>query len=99
MRPTWVDIDLAAVEHNISVVKELVAPSAVCVVVKADAYGHGDVPVAEAALNAGAEWLAVALISEAARLREAGIKPASTPRFSSCPNPLLLPLRRSSSGI
>ena len=73
MRPTWVDIDLDAVEHNISVVKDLVAPAAVCAVVKADAYGHGDVPVAEAALNAGAEWLAVALISEAARLREAGI--------------------------
>jgi alanine racemase len=73
VRPTWVDIDLDAVGHNIAVVKELVAPAAVCAVVKADAYGHGDVPVAEAALNAGAEWLAVALISEAARLREAGI--------------------------
>jgi alanine racemase len=73
MRPTWVDIDLEAVVHNISVMRDLVSPAAVCAVVKADAYGHGDVPVAEAALNAGASWLAVALVSEAARLREAGI--------------------------
>jgi alanine racemase len=41
--------------------------------VKADAYGHGDVPVAEAALEGGAEWLGVALVSEGVRLREAGI--------------------------
>jgi alanine racemase len=45
-----------------------------CAVVKADGYGHGDVPVAEAALEAGADWLAVALVAEGARLREAGIE-------------------------
>jgi alanine racemase len=42
-------------------------------VVKADGYGHGDVPVAEAALRGGAARLAVALVEEGARLREAGI--------------------------
>ncbi len=73
MRPTWVDIDLDAVAHNISALTNLVAPAEVCAVVKADAYGHGDVPVAEAAINAGASRLAVALVSEGARLREAGI--------------------------
>ena len=42
--------------------------------VKADAYGHGDAPVAQAALKAGATWLAVALVEEGARLREAGVE-------------------------
>ncbi len=73
MRPTLVEIDLGAVAHNISELRRLVAPSAVCAVVKADAYGHGDVPVGEAAIEAGAEWLAVALVEEGVRLREAGI--------------------------
>ena len=41
--------------------------------VKADAYGHGDVPVANAALDAGATRLAVALVEEGVRLREAGV--------------------------
>ncbi|MGD2061425.1 MAG: alanine racemase, partial [Acidimicrobiia bacterium] len=44
-----------------------------CTVVKADGYGHGDVPVANAALDAGAASLAVALVEEGIRLREAGI--------------------------
>lgn len=74
MRPTWVDVDLDAVTHNISVFREMVAPASVCAVVKADAYGHGDVPVAEAAIKGGADYLAVALVSEGARLREAGIE-------------------------
>ncbi len=51
-----------------------VAPAAMCAVVKADGYGHGDVPVAEAALASGAGWLAVALLEEGVRLREAGIE-------------------------
>ena len=74
MRPTYAEIDLAAIRHNVSGFVELLAPSEVCVVVKADAYGHGDVPVAEAALDAGAPWLAVALVEEGIRLREAGIE-------------------------
>lgn len=73
MRPTYVEIDLGAVAHNVSALKSLIAPSAVCTVVKADAYGHGDVPVATTALEAGAEWLAVALVEEGVRLREAGV--------------------------
>ena len=73
MRPSWAEIDLDAICDNVQVIAEMVAPSAVCAVVKADAYGHGDVPVAEAALEAGANLLAVALVEEGARLREAGI--------------------------
>ncbi len=44
-----------------------------CAVVKADGYGHGDVPCAETAIEGGAQWLAVALVEEGIRLRDAGI--------------------------
>ena len=74
MRPSWVEVDLGAISHNVAALRDLVAPAAVCAVVKADGYGHGDVPVAEAALAAGAEWVAVALLEEGIRLREAGIE-------------------------
>jgi alanine racemase len=73
VRPSWVEVDLDAITHNASVIARAVAPAALCAVVKADAYGHGDVPAAEAALAGGARWLAVALVEEAVRLREAGI--------------------------
>jgi alanine racemase len=74
VRPTYVEVDLDAIAHNVAAFKQLIAPSLVCTVVKADAYGHGDVPVANAALDAGADLLAVALVEEGVRLREAGIE-------------------------
>lgn len=74
MRPTWADIDLGAVQHNVAVLSALVAPATFCAVVKADAYGHGAVPVARAAVDAGADWLAVALVEEGRVLRDAGIR-------------------------
>lgn len=73
MRPTHAEIDLGAIGHNVRAAAEVIAPSTVCAVVKADAYGHGDVPVASTALNAGATMLAVALVEEGVRLREGGI--------------------------
>jgi alanine racemase len=73
VRPTYAEIDLGAIAHNVAAFSELIAPSKVCTVVKADAYGHGDVPVANAALDAGADLLAVALVEEGVRLREAGV--------------------------
>lgn len=74
MRPTYAEIDLGAIRHNVAVFKDLLAPSELCVVVKADAYGHGDAPVAEAAMDSGASSLAVALLEEGIRLREAEIE-------------------------
>jgi alanine racemase len=74
VRPSWVEIDLDAIAHNVRLLAGIAAPARLCAVVKADAYGHGDVPVAEAALEAGAPLLAVALVEEAIRLREAGIE-------------------------
>lgn len=72
-RPAWAEVDIDAVAHNLAVLKAVVAPSTVCAVVKADGYGHGDVEVARAAVAAGAAGLAVALVEEGARLRQAGI--------------------------
>lgn len=68
------EVDLDAIRHNVRSICEVVAPARLCAVVKADGYGHGDVPVAEAALEAGAEWLAVATVAEGLRLREAGLE-------------------------
>jgi alanine racemase len=62
------DIDLGAIERNCGRL-----PKPLCAVVKANAYGHGMVPVAGAALAGGAEWLAVAIADEAAELRAGGI--------------------------
>lgn len=73
-RPAWADIDLDAVRHNAGILSRLVAPAALCAVVKADGYGHGDLAVAQAALEGGATWLAVALVEEGVALREAGIE-------------------------
>lgn len=74
LRPAWVEVDLDALSANVAYLKRLVAPAQLCAVVKADAYGHGAVPVAKAALAAGATWLAVALAEEGHELREAGIR-------------------------
>jgi alanine racemase len=65
-------IDLARITANIKHLKEL-SGTPVMAVVKADAYGHGLVPVAKTALEAGASSLGVALLEEAITLREAGI--------------------------
>ncbi|MBL0748825.1 alanine racemase [Nocardioides baculatus] len=68
-------VDLAAIRHNVRVLRDLVqvdAPVQLMVVVKADGYGHGMVEVAEAARDAGADWLGVATIDEALALRAAG---------------------------
>jgi alanine racemase len=65
-------IDLGAYARNLQHLRELAPDSQQLAVVKADAYGHGLVPMARAAREAGAEWLGVALFSEAMELRAAG---------------------------
>ncbi len=74
MRPTSAQIDLSALAHNVALLAELAAPAQLCVVVKADGYGHGALPVARTAVAAGATWLAVALIEEGMELRQGGIE-------------------------
>jgi alanine racemase len=73
MARAWADVSLAAVGANVAELCRLAAPAQVCVVVKADGYGHGATPVARTALEAGATWLAVAQVPEAAPLRDLGI--------------------------
>ncbi|MBD2204771.1 alanine racemase [Calothrix sp. FACHB-1219] len=71
----WIEIDLAALSHNVrQLVGLLSARTQLMAVVKADAYGHGAVAVAQTALESGASWLGVATIPEGIQLREAGIQ-------------------------
>jgi alanine racemase len=66
-------VDLDAVAHNVRTLAAAAPRTRLCAVVKAEAYGHGAVACARAALDAGAQWLAVAGAAEAAALRAAGI--------------------------
>lgn len=71
----WVEIDLAALAHNVRQLKSFLSPeTALMAVVKADAYGHGAITVAQTVLQSGASWLGVATVPEGIELREAGIK-------------------------
>jgi len=73
-RWAWVEVDLAAIEHNVTALMGLTRPGTLFMaVVKADGYGHGAVPVARAALKAGADRLGVATVGEAIALRDAGL--------------------------
>jgi len=73
LRPAWAEVDLHAVRHNVRVLSELAQPAEFLAVVKANGYGLGAVPVARAALEAGATRLGVAVVDEGIALREAGI--------------------------
>src|SRR4051812_9438970 len=73
-RPVWAEVDLGAIRANVRALRETVAPAQLLAVVKADAYGHGAVPVGRAALDAGASCLGVALVEEGVALREAAIE-------------------------
>lgn len=70
----WVEIDTEALIHNVKEIKRLLSPkTSLMAVVKADAYGHGAIKVAQIALQAGANSLATATLTEGIELREAGI--------------------------
>ncbi|WP_267384327.1 alanine racemase [Cyanobacterium sp. uoEpiScrs1] len=70
----WVEINTEALIHNVKKIKGLLSPkTSLMAVVKADAYGHGAIKVAKIALQAGANSLATATLTEGIELREAGI--------------------------
>lgn len=73
-RPTVAEVDLSAIAFNFRQVVERVKPAKVMAVVKANAYGHGAVPVSKILLENGADYLGVALVEEGIALREAGIR-------------------------
>jgi alanine racemase len=73
-RPAWVEIDLARLRNNLElIIRDKPAPVAWLSVVKDNAYGHGAVPVARAALEAGAAALGIYTLPEALELRQAGL--------------------------
>lgn len=67
-------VDLDALRSNVRRLREIAGPARVMAVVKADAYGHGLVPCARAAVEGGAAWLGTALPDEALALRAAGLE-------------------------
>jgi alanine racemase len=73
-RPTWLEIDHGAIAHNVRRLVELSGGRQLLISLKADAYGHGAIQVAQTALLNGASWLGVATLSEGVALREAGIR-------------------------
>ena len=74
-RPVWREIYLHRLAHNLQEVRNRIGGGPdIMAVVKADAYGHGAVPVARTAVEAGASRIAVALVEEGVELRKAGLE-------------------------
>ena len=74
LRPTTAHVDLGALRHNLGQVRRLAGDREVIAIVKADAYGHGAVPVARALAAGGVTRFGVALVEEGRALREAGLR-------------------------
>ncbi len=71
---TWIDIDLTGLDKNLSLVREVIpAGCKVALVAKADAYGHGLIPVSRYVSAGAADWICVATVQEGLTLRDAGI--------------------------
>ena len=73
-RPTWAEIDLDRLAANLACVRGRLEGPGIMAVVKADAYGHGAVPVARRLEREGVAWLGVALAEEGLELRRAGVR-------------------------
>ncbi|MDO8730652.1 MAG: alanine racemase [Candidatus Omnitrophota bacterium] len=72
--PVWIEVDLQVIQQNFRQIRRFVSPHVkVLTVVKANAYGHGLLPVARALMEAGTDHLAVANVVEAVALRRAGV--------------------------
>ena len=69
----WAEVDLDALAHNFRLLQQHAGSAAVCVVVKAGAYGHGDGIVCRTLADAGAKWFAVSCLAEALHLRSGGV--------------------------
>jgi len=73
-RPTWAEIDLKALKSNLSLLRNFVKKEVgIMAVVKANAYGHGIIPVSKALMEEDVDYFGVATVDEALKLRNAGI--------------------------
>ena len=72
-RPTRIKISQVAITHNVAVTRQASGAKFMFLAVKANAYGFGLIPMAQAAVKAGVDGLAVAVLDEALALRQAGI--------------------------
>ena len=69
-RPNWIEVDLAAIAHNVRALRRRVGPGTrIFAALKANAYGHGLLPVAETVAEAGADAIAVVDLGDAIRVR------------------------------
>jgi alanine racemase len=74
LRPTWVEISLPKLRRNFQRIRQMAGARKVMAVIKADAYGHGAVPVAKCLAGCGVDWFGLATVEEALELRAAGIQ-------------------------
>jgi alanine racemase len=74
LRPTTATVDLGALDANVRAVRARVGTRKIMAVVKANAYGHGLVPVSQALIDSGVDALAVAFLEEGIMLRRAGVR-------------------------
>lgn len=71
----WADIDLSKIQHNVKEIQKMIPSSTkIMAIVKANAYGHGDIEVAKELQKQGVDFFGVSSVDEAVRLREAGIQ-------------------------
>ena len=73
LKRTWAEVDLDAISHNYNMIKKAAGDAECMCIVKADAYGHGAVPVSRQLYDCGARFFAVSNIEEALQLRDGGI--------------------------
>ena len=74
LRDTYIEVDLDKLEANVVMIKDMVGPEvAITAVIKANGYGHGAWQIAQSIMDAGADYLAVATLTEALELREHAI--------------------------
>lgn len=71
---TWAEIDLSAIRHNFRVLRKLAGTAKILTVIKADAYGHGMIPVAKVLVKEKVDFIGLSNLTEGITLREAGIK-------------------------
>jgi alanine racemase len=73
MRNTYCEISLPIIKNNLKIIQDFCGDKKVCAVIKADAYGHSIVPVAKALAEQGVDYVAVAIVEEGKKIRDAGI--------------------------